>query len=86
MWVDESPLAAVLTEVCHELAAVRRERLEAITLADLLDAEPPAAPACGTSRSEGSEAGGQEMTNGFLSASLFAPRHEDGQLGTLFIS
>lgn len=33
----ESPLAAVLTEVCHELATVRRERLEAITLADLLD-------------------------------------------------
>ena len=34
---SESPLAAVLTEVCHDLAAVRRERLEAITLADLLD-------------------------------------------------
>jgi Rrf2 family protein len=33
----ESALASVLTEVCHELAALRRERLEAITLADLLD-------------------------------------------------
>jgi Rrf2 family protein len=33
----DSPLAPVLTEVCHELAAARRERLEAITLADLLD-------------------------------------------------
>lgn len=33
----ESALASVLTEVCHELAAFRRERLEAITLADLLD-------------------------------------------------
>jgi Rrf2 family protein len=34
---SDSPLAPVLTEVCHELAAVRRERLEAITLADLLE-------------------------------------------------
>jgi Rrf2 family protein len=33
----ESALAPVLTEVCLELAAVRRERLEAITLADLVD-------------------------------------------------
>lgn len=33
----ESPLAPVLTEVCQELAAARRERLEAITLAELLD-------------------------------------------------
>jgi Rrf2 family protein len=33
----ESTFATVLTEVCHELAAVRRERLEAITLSDLLD-------------------------------------------------
>jgi Rrf2 family protein len=32
-----SPLAPALTEICHELAAVRRERLEAITLADLLE-------------------------------------------------
>jgi Rrf2 family protein len=34
---SDSPLAPVLTEVCHELAAVRRKRLEAITLADLLE-------------------------------------------------
>jgi Rrf2 family protein len=34
---NDSPLAPVLTEVCHELAAARRERLEAITLADLLE-------------------------------------------------
>ena len=34
---SESPLAVVLTDICHELAAVRRERLEAISLADLLE-------------------------------------------------
>ena len=34
---NDSPLAPVLTEVCHELAAVRRDRLEAITLSDLLE-------------------------------------------------
>jgi Rrf2 family transcriptional regulator, cysteine metabolism repressor len=34
---NDSPLSPVLTEVCQELAAVRRERLEAITLADLLE-------------------------------------------------
>jgi Rrf2 family protein len=33
----DSPLGTVLAEVCHELATLRRERLEAITLADLLD-------------------------------------------------
>jgi len=32
-----SPLAPVLLEVCNELSAVRRERLEAIALADLVD-------------------------------------------------
>jgi len=32
-----SPLAPVLLEVCHELSASRRERLEAIALADLVD-------------------------------------------------
>lgn len=39
----DSPLTVILTEVCHELAAVRRERLEAITLADLLDRSAVAA-------------------------------------------
>ena len=34
---SESPLAPVLTDVCHELANARRRRLEAITLADLLE-------------------------------------------------
>lgn len=34
---SESPLAPVLTEVCHELANARRKLLEAITLADLLE-------------------------------------------------
>ncbi|TWU29927.1 RrF2 family transcriptional regulator [Bythopirellula polymerisocia] len=34
---NASPLAPVLLEVCAELTAVQRERLEAITLADLLD-------------------------------------------------
>lgn len=32
-----SPLAPVLLDVCNELSAVRRERLEAIALADLVD-------------------------------------------------
>ena len=40
---SESPLAPVLTEVCHELATVRRERLEAITLSDLLERSAVAA-------------------------------------------
>jgi Rrf2 family protein len=40
----DSPLAAALTEVCHELAAVRRERLEAITLADLLERSAVGSP------------------------------------------
>lgn len=34
---NASPLAPVLLEVCRELSAVRRERLEAITLADLVE-------------------------------------------------
>ena len=33
----DSPLAPVLTDVCQELAAARQERLEKITLADLLE-------------------------------------------------
>ena len=40
---SESPLAPVLTEVCHELANARRRRLEAITLADLLERSAVAA-------------------------------------------
>jgi len=32
-----SPLAPVLLEVCNELSAIRRERLEAISLADLVE-------------------------------------------------
>jgi Rrf2 family protein len=40
---SESPLAPVLTEVCHELAAVRRERLAGITLSDLLERSAVAA-------------------------------------------
>ncbi|MCG8450704.1 MAG: Rrf2 family transcriptional regulator [Pirellulales bacterium] len=32
----ESPLAPVLLDVCHELSAVHRERLNGITLAELL--------------------------------------------------
>lgn len=34
---NASPLAPVLLEVCAELTAIQRQRLEAITLADLLD-------------------------------------------------
>ncbi|MCA9232030.1 MAG: Rrf2 family transcriptional regulator [Planctomycetales bacterium] len=34
---DISPLAPVLLEVCNDLSAARRERLAAITLADLVD-------------------------------------------------
>ncbi len=34
---NASPLAPVLMEVCAELTTIQRERLEAITLADLLD-------------------------------------------------
>jgi len=32
-----SPLAPVLLEVCNELSAIRRQRLEAISLADLVE-------------------------------------------------
>lgn len=34
---SRSPLAALLTDICDELAAARRERLAAISLADLLE-------------------------------------------------
>jgi Rrf2 family protein len=34
---NDSPLAPVLTDVCQELSAILRARLEGITLADLLE-------------------------------------------------